>query len=97
MRNYGIIWPAWPASRVVSLVAHRHSAVPSVYSLSVTTAGNFTNNIFHIIRLILWTSLAHYISHSVIYMRVCQISKSGMIDVLGIQFSTQQSIVLSSS
>ena len=64
MQNYVIIWHAWPASRVVSLVVHRHSAVPSVYSPSVTTADNFTNNISQIIPLMLWTSLAHYFSHS---------------------------------
>jgi hypothetical protein len=29
----------------------------------------------------------------VIYMRACQISKSGMIAILGIQFSTQPRIV----
>jgi hypothetical protein len=44
MQNSVIIWHAWLASLVAFLVAHKRYVVHYAYLLSVSTAGNFTNN-----------------------------------------------------
>lgn len=64
MLNYVIILLAWLENRVVFLDVLMHLNVRCVYSSTVSTAGNFTNNIFRIMPLMLWTLLAHYFSHS---------------------------------
>src|SRR3990172_9567149 len=64
MQNYDIIWLVWIVSRVVSRVARMLSTVPFDCSPSLTTADNSTDNAIPTIRLMSWTSLAHYISHS---------------------------------
>ena len=52
MPTYAIILLAWLASHAVSRVAPMPSTVRSAYLLSVSTAGNFTNNAIPIIRRI---------------------------------------------
>ena len=64
MQNYDIIWLAWLASPAVSRVARMRSVVPSDCLPSVTTADNSTNKAIPTILPMSWTSLAHYISHS---------------------------------
>ena len=77
MQNYDIIWPVWLASHVVSRVALMHFAVPFVCSPSVTTADNSTNNAILTILLMSWTSLAHYFSHSPIFVIKSRIVQAG--------------------
>ena len=79
MQNYDIIWLAWLASPAVSHGARMPSAVLFGCSPSVTTADNSTNNAIQTIPPISWTSLAHYISHSLEAENTPKIAKTDMI------------------
>jgi len=56
MQNYVITWHAWLANPVAFLVVLMRSNVPYAYLSSVSTADNFTNNVFPITTLMLWIS-----------------------------------------
>lgn len=57
-------WLVWQENLVVSLVVPMHSIVQSVCSSIVSIADNFTSNASLLTLLMLWSSLAHYVSHS---------------------------------
>jgi len=61
--NYVIILLAWLANLVVFLDALTPLNVRCACLFIVSTAGNFTNNIFQITSLTLWISSAHSFSH----------------------------------
>ena len=63
-QNCDIIWHAWLANRVAFLAALMPWNVLCACSFIVSTVGSFTNSSIQIIQLTLWTSLAHYFSHS---------------------------------
>jgi hypothetical protein len=59
-------WLAWLENLAVSLVVPLRSIVQSVYSSIVSIADNFTSNASLLTLHMLWSSLAHQFSHSLI-------------------------------